>query len=69
MFDDIHSLSEVSILEELNKNFSNQEVNILVKSQCVPYSTDFPDASITKLIQFIEESNESKSILKNVTIH
>ena len=64
LFDDIHSLSEVSILEELNKNFSNQEVNILVKSQCVPYSTDFPDASITKLIQFIEESNESKSILK-----
>ena len=41
---------------ELNKNFNEHDIEIIVKSQSVPYSTDFPDASITKLVHFIEEA-------------
>ena len=62
LFDGISSLSDSLIIDELKKTFTVDEVDILVKSQCVPYSNDFPDASVTKLIHFIEEANETKSI-------
>ena len=58
LFDKIESLSDSSIMAELNKNFNARDIEIIVKSQSVPYSTDFPDASITKLVHFIEEANE-----------
>lgn len=63
LFDKIESLSDSSIMIELNKNFNAPDVEIIVKSQSVPYSTDFPDASITKLVHFIEEANETRSVL------
>lgn len=62
LFDDIHSLSDSSIIEKLKIVFTNDEIDILVKSQSIPYSNDFPDASVTKLIQFIEEANASKTL-------
>lgn len=64
LFDNIHSLSDSSIVEELKLVFTNDEIDILVKSQSIPYSNDFPNASVTKLIQFIEEANASKSLWK-----
>ena len=63
LFDKIESLSDSSIMIELNKNLNARDIEIIVKSQCVPYSTDFPDASITKLVHFIEEANETRSVL------
>ena len=63
LFDKIESLSDSSIMIELNKNFNARDIEIIVKSQCVPYSTNFPDASITKLVHFIEEANETRSVL------
>ena len=63
LFDKIESLSDSSIMVELNKNFNEYDIEIIVKSQSVPYSTDFPDASITKLVHFIEEANETRSVL------
>ncbi len=63
LFDKIESLSDSSIMVELNKIFNAPDVEIIVKSQSVPYSTDFPDASITKLVHFIEEANETRSVL------
>lgn len=63
LFDKIESLSDSSIMIELNKNFNARDIETIVKSQCVPYSTDFPDASITKLVHFIEEANETRSVL------
>lgn len=59
LFDGIDSLSEPSIITELNESFTYEEVDILTKSQSVPYSTDFPDASIEKLVDFVEEANTS----------
>lgn len=63
LFDNIDSLSNVSILSELNKHFSTTEVNILLKSQCISYSIDYPEASITKLINFITEANKPKQVV------
>lgn len=63
LFDKIESLSDSSIMVELNKNFNEYDIEIIVKSQSVPYSTDFHDASITKLVHFIEEANETRSVL------
>ncbi len=59
LFDRIDSLSVPSIVKELNESFTCEEVDILTKSQSVPYSTDFPDASIKKLVAFVEEANTS----------
>lgn len=64
LFDKIDSLSEASILDDLNKILTPHEVDIIIKSQSVPYSTDFPDASITKLVHFIEEANETQNVLE-----
>ena len=66
LFDKIESLSDSSIMVELNKNFNARDIEIIVKSQSVPYSTDFPDASITKLVHFIEEANETRSVLGKI---
>ena len=62
LFDNISSLSDSSIADEIKKNFTSEEIAILVKSQCIPYSNDFPDASISKLIHFIEEANKTSNI-------
>lgn len=62
LFDKIESLSEESIFSELKTNFNDQEIEILTKSQSIPYSLDFPDASISRLIGFIETANESKKV-------
>ena len=62
LFDKIESLSDSSIMDELN----NHDIEILVRHQSIPYSTDFPDASITKLVHFIEDANESQSLLDKI---
>ena len=64
LFDGIDSLSETTIIVELNKSFTHQEVEILTKTQGIPYSTDFPDASIKKLVAFVEETNTSNGGLE-----
>ena len=67
LFDNIGSLSNnASIKRELDNNFSSDEVEILLKSQCVPYSTDFPEASIIKLVNFIREANKPKQVVDKV---
>ena len=68
LFDGINSLSEPLIFDELNKVFTNEEIGILVKSQSIKYSDDYPDASITKLIQFVEEANATRSVFDRVLL-
>ena len=68
LFDGINSLSDPSIFDELNKVFTNEEVDILVKSQSIKYSDDYPDASITKLIQFVEEANATRSVFDRILL-
>lgn len=63
LFDKIESLSETSILDELNKNFNHNEVDKIVKSQSIQYSIDYPEASIKKLVSFIDKANENKNVL------
>jgi len=63
LFDKIESLSSESIISELKKNFTSQEIEILTKSQSVPYSYDFPEASIRKIISFVAEANKTLGII------
>lgn len=53
---------------ELKKSFSSEEIEILSKSQCIPYSNDYPEASIEKLIGFIEEANKVDGIFPKIVI-
>lgn len=67
LFDKIESLSEESILSELKNSFNDQEIEFLTKSQSIPYSIDYPDASITKLIGFIETANKTTKISAKIS--
>ena len=64
LFDQIKSLSENSIAEELKGNFDANEIEILTKSQSIPYSTDFPEASIEKLVSFVESANKTSNVFQ-----
>ena len=57
LFDKIESLSDETIVSTLRENFTEDGIEVLTKSQSIPYSVDFPDASIDKLIKFIDETN------------
>ena len=62
LFDRIESLGEAEIVTELNKYFDEEEVETLVKSQSVLYCAEYPEASIRKLINFLDEINTATSV-------
>ena len=66
LFDQIKSLSDNSIVEDLRGNFDANEIEILTKSQSIPYSTDFPEASIEKLVSFVESANKTSNVFQKL---
>lgn len=66
LFDKIDSLSDIDILSDLNKNFNQHEVEILRKSQSVTYNTEYSEASIEKLVNFIDEANKTNSAKESI---
>lgn len=68
LFDHIKSLSDNSILADLKENFNANEIEILTKSQSIRYSDDYPDASIEKLVSFIEAANKTSNVFQKLWI-
>lgn len=65
LFDGIKSLSELE--DDMKKSFSDEERVRLKKTQAISYSEEYPDASINKLVSFIEQTNNKVSFKKKVT--
>lgn len=66
-FDGIKTLSSNKIKKELEKSFSPSEIDKLIKTQGVSFSTEYSEASIEKLISFIINAN--RSILSQIRIY
>lgn len=66
LFDNIRSLNEGDILSDLRCSFNDHEIEILTKSQSVLYSTEYPDASIQKLVSFLEEANQENELKQRI---
>lgn len=57
LFDDIRSLNNKEILEQLSRTFSEAEIKKLTKAQAIPYDFDLSDATFKKLSEFITKAN------------
>lgn len=60
LFDDIRSLKEKNIVQQLNLSFDKDDLEIISKSQSIPYKSELSDATFAKVADFIDAANETK---------
>lgn len=59
LFDDIQDLSQPEIIAVLEKSFSAEEIDRLVKYQVVKYNSDYSEPSMKLLSSYIDEAHTS----------
>ena len=70
-FDQIASLNNLDVAKTLESNFKENEVNILLNQESVRYDSDFSDASIEKMLSFVEQaqSNLRRNFIQKIFLN
>ena len=68
LFDGVRSLDIPEIKVEMEKTFSKDDVNKLIKTQSIPYDFDLSDATFSKLSSFVRKADKSDITIKSLRV-